>query len=140
MIDTNLSLILFLFISAVQTCTAKSPTIPPLYQTTKVINEDSTITYLYTDKVDDSDSLVKQAMSSIMGITEDASNIKETNNIDLRLASMQDEDKSEITIDSDGRLSSYFRIRTTSRLDAQLKEENSFFNFEIRAIENDEKN
>ena len=110
------------------------------YQTTKVINEDSTITYLYSDKVDDSDSLAKQAMSSIMGIAEDASNTKDTNNIDLRLASMQDQDKSEITIDSDGRLSSYFRIRTTSRLNAQLKEENSFFNFEIRAIENDDKN
>ncbi len=109
------------------------------YQTTKVINEDSTITYLYTDKVDDSDSVVKQAMSSIMGIAEDASNTKETNNIKLKIDSMQDEDKSEITIDSNGRLSSYFRIRTTSRLDVQLKEENSFFNFEIRAIDNTNK-
>ena len=109
------------------------------YQTTKFIHEDSTITYFYTDKVENSNSLVKQAMSYIVGSAAEASPTKDTNNTVLRLASMQDEDKSEITIDNDGTLLSYFRIRTSSRLDAELREERSFYNFEIRVIENNDK-
>ena len=106
------------------------------YKTEKRILKDSTVTFFYTDKVENSENIANQFIKSLYEPLEKHHTKEEQDLNNIRLESMRDEDKSQITITKNGELQRYLRIRESFILDMNLKPKLSYYNYEIKRITN----
>ena len=104
------------------------------FKTTKKINKDSSVVFNYTDKVNDSKSLTKQFVQNMYEPFEKHYSEEEKNTNKIRLESIRDEDKAEITIRKSGELKRFLRVVQSYMLDGDLNPKYSFYNYEIKPI------
>ncbi len=105
-----------------------------LYETSKSIMDDATIFYEFSDTPEQSNTAKKQFVNALYKPFEKYPSEEDQENNKIRLASMTDEDRSEITLSEDGALKSYLRIMQSYMLDANLNPKYSFYNYEIKVI------
>lgn len=104
------------------------------YQTSKRLNEDATITYHFTDKVNSENSNEKKHLEKVYKIFEKHHSKEERRINDIRLKSRTSEDKYSIELTKAGEFKRYLRIIESLMLDSKLNPKQSIYNYEIKLI------
>lgn len=105
-----------------------------VYQTTKRLNPDSTITYQFTDKVDSEKPTKNQFIENVYEPFKRYYSEEELSINEIRLQSLRSEDKSTIELTKERELTRYLRIMESFMLDSDLNPKYSIYNYEIKKM------
>lgn len=104
------------------------------YQTDKLTNSDSTITYQCRDKIESEKYASTQLTESLYRPLEKHLTEEERGRNEIILNSLMNEDKSYIELTKSGEFKRYLRVIESFVLDSNLEPKQSTYNFEIKKI------